>query len=303
VESGGGAFHRYAGFGLTLDCEIACPELLPGDGATDVRVRVGAVPESLERPLARGVTFEADAEQVLLSFPGAARFLVHQGREITVQPASEAADDSVRAFLLGPALGAVLLQRGVLALHAAACASATGAVLLAGASGRGKSTLLAALLARGHRMLSDDLSAVTLDSAGLPIAHPAFARVRLLADSLDRLGLDRRDVRPVRPSVSKYSVPATVEFCGDPRPIRAVYVLDYRSAGEIQLLPLSGQERLAAIRSHVYSRRLAEGLRLHRLHFPLAATLASQVPVVRVSRPRGLAFVDGVVNAIVERWP
>src|SRR5262249_22061683 len=157
VASGEARSHRYSGFGLILDCEIDCPELLPGEGEPDVRIRTGQVPEALERPLARGVTFEADADRVLLSFPGAARFLVQHGREITVQPATGAADDSVRAFLIGPVLGAAVLQRGGLAMHASACASDAGAMLLAGASGRGKSTLVAALLARGHDLLADDL--------------------------------------------------------------------------------------------------------------------------------------------------
>jgi hypothetical protein len=291
--------HRYAALGLTLDCEIPCPEFSAGDGGpVDVRIRVGRVPEALERPIVSGVTFEADAHRVLLNFPRAARFLVRDGSEITVEPAPEASDDSVRVFLAGPALGVLLLQRGTLALHAAACASARGAILLAGASGRGKSTLLAALLARGHRMLSDDLSAVALDATGRPIVHPAFARVKLFADSLGRLGLEGPDVRPVRPGLPKYSVPATVAFCVEARPVRAVYVLDYDSGGDVRFLALAGQERLAAIRTHVYSRRLAEGLRLHAAHFAAAAALASRVPVVRVSRPRGLGLVDGVADAI-----
>jgi hypothetical protein len=301
VAPGVGSFYRYSGFGLTFDCEIPCPEFITSDGPADVRICVGAVPESLEQPIVRGVTFEAEANRVLLNFRGTARFLIQDGRQITVQPARDASEDSVRVFLTGAALGALLLQRGAFVLHAAACASAQGAILLAGSSGRGKSTLLAALLARGCEMLADDLSAVALDTSGYPIAHPAFSRLRLFADSLGSLGLDQRDCHPVRPSVSKYSVPATMEFCSHPRRILAVYVLDYHSAGDIQFLALTGQERLSAIRSHLYSPRLAEGLRLHPAHFPVAAALASKVPVVRVSRPRGLAFVDGVVNAIEQR--
>jgi hypothetical protein len=92
-----------------------------------------------------------------------------------------------------------------------------------------------------------------------------------------------------------------MEFCPHPRRILAVYVLDYQSAGDTSFVHLTGQERLSAIRSHVYSPRLAEGLGLNRAHFSLVAALASRVPIVRVSRPRGLAFVNGVVDAIEQR--
>jgi hypothetical protein len=301
MAPGVGSFYRYSGFGLTFDCEIACPDFIPSDGPVDARIRVGAVPERLERPITRGPIFEGEPNRVLLNFPGTARFLVQDGREITVHPAREASEDSVRLFLTGPALGALLLQRGALVLHAAACASTQGAILLAGLSGRGKSTLLAALLTRGHVMLADDVTTVALDATGHPIAHPASAQLKLCADSLGSVGRDPRDCRPVRPGVPKYWVPATAEFCRHPRRILTVYVVDYHSGGDIQFVPLMGQERLSAIRSHLYCPRLAEGLRLHPAHFSVAAALASKVPVVRVSRPRGLAFVDGVVDAIEQR--
>ena len=173
--------YRYSGFGLTFDSEWPCPVFAPGAGPADVRIRVGPVPEGLERPVVRGVMFEAEANRILLNVRGTARFLIEDGREITVEPAHGVAEESVRVFLT-PALGVLLLQRGAFVLHAAACASPRGAVLLAGSSGRGKSTLLAALLARGHRMLADDVSAIGLDAAGHPIAHPAFSRLGLLAD-------------------------------------------------------------------------------------------------------------------------
>ena len=86
------ALHRYAGFGLTFECELPSPGFAPSDEPADVRIRIGAVPARLERPVVRGLTFEADAHRVLLRCPGSARFLIQEATDITMQPESEAPD-------------------------------------------------------------------------------------------------------------------------------------------------------------------------------------------------------------------
>jgi hypothetical protein len=73
--------------------------------------------------------------------------------------------------LLEAIVGAVvagLHREGLYAVHAAAAAGPTGAVLVAGRSGQGKSTLVLGLVRRGFGLLSDDLA--LLDRAGL--VHP-----------------------------------------------------------------------------------------------------------------------------------
>ena len=64
----------------------------------------------------------------------------------------------IRVFLLGSCLGALLHQRGVLALHASAIETDQGAVLFMGDSGMGKSTTLQAFIKRGYKMLADDIT-------------------------------------------------------------------------------------------------------------------------------------------------
>jgi len=291
------ALHRYAGFGLTFECELPSPGFAPSDEPADVRIRIGAVPARLERPVVRGLTFEADAHRVLLRCPGSARFLIQEATDITMQPESEAPEDVVGPSV-GAALGVLLIQRGAFMVHAAACASGQGAIVLTGFAGRGKSTLLAALVARGHDLLADDLVAIGLDASDHPIAHPAFAQFTLRVDSLGRLGLDHRYLRPILPGVAKYFVPAAARFCQRPQPIRAVYVLEGDSPEGIEVVPLTGQDRFAALRPHVYAPRLVEGLRFNRAQFSVAMALAAKVPVFRLRRPSGLAFVDGLADAI-----
>ena len=52
--------YSYQVFGLSLQSDIACPELLPAEPATkpEVLIKIGEVPDALERPLARGARWQ-----------------------------------------------------------------------------------------------------------------------------------------------------------------------------------------------------------------------------------------------------
>ena len=107
----------------------------------------------------------------LLEVDGVARYLVREGREIVVERAGND-DGAVTAFLLGSVLAACLQQRGILTLHASAMATDDGAVLFAGHSGVGKSTLMAALTERGYAMLSDDVTGIVRNGGDGPRGPP-----------------------------------------------------------------------------------------------------------------------------------
>ena len=96
-----------------------------------------------------------------------ARYLVSGGCEIIIEPHPTATEKDVRLFLLGSAMGALLLQRGIWPLHGSAIAGRSGAALFVGVSGSGKSTLVGAFHQRGFQVLADDVCAITAGSPPL----------------------------------------------------------------------------------------------------------------------------------------
>ena len=193
--------HLYRAYGLRFETSRPFPELMPAEenGPADVTVRWDTVPEELDNPAGEGVVYQANPDQFLLKLDQIGRFLVQNGDEILVQPAPDSLESDVRVFLLGSCLGALLHQRGILALHASAILTDKGAILFVGHSSVGKSTLLGAFLKRGYRMLADDVTGVVLGKDGMPLALPAFPRAKLWADSVKRLGHDKDALSRVRP--------------------------------------------------------------------------------------------------------
>jgi hypothetical protein len=77
---------------------------------------------------------------------GSGTLQVSHGRSIVVD-ADNADDRTAALWVLGPAMGVLLQQRGVLVLHASAVTMDGGVVAFLGHSGWGKSTMAAAMVA------------------------------------------------------------------------------------------------------------------------------------------------------------
>src|SRR6185437_2825507 len=87
--------------------------------------------------------------------------LIHDGKSIQFE-ANPAQDPIAALHILGSCTGALLFQRGLIPLHGNTTATKHGAAMFVGKIGAGKSATTMALLRRGHRLVADDISAVSL---------------------------------------------------------------------------------------------------------------------------------------------
>jgi hypothetical protein len=279
----------YSAYGALIASTFALPELLPHTSDTtrspDIVIYEGEVPETLESPEAQGVLYEAKRNTFLLKLNTVARYLVEDGKQITVDVANGSIESDVRVFLLGSCFGALLHQRGVLALHASALETAQGAVLFMGDSGVGKSTTLQAFLKRGYKMLADDITGVVLNDAGQAIALPAFPRTKLWQDAAERFAIDTASLERVRPQLEKFELQLHDVFCNKPLALHRIYLLGSHNTPDIKLQPLAKPKQFQTLLGNTYRAKFLGGLDMRHEHFHLATAVAKQVTVSRVFRP------------------
>lgn len=293
--------HRYRAHGLTIESEIELPELIPFDGEPDVTVRYGDVPARLEGPVFRGRDYQTANGDYLLNVPHAGRYLVRGGRSVTVAPADAAPASSVRGLILSSVMGALAHQRGLLPLHASTVQIGNGAILFAGEPRAGKSTLAAAVHGRGYRLVSDDLSLLTLDASHRIVVHEGGRRVRLFPDALDHVGAALGDRRPVTLGPPKYS--ADVRHIEGPPtvPVTCVVHISSRDAPAIELIELARHRRVAALVRDTYRRGIVVALGRRAAHFEQCLAFAPRIPVFALSRPRGLDHIETTIDRIITR--
>jgi hypothetical protein len=284
----------YQAYQLTIRAEFPIPEFLPAvppvggsdpDAPPDVIIRYGAVSATLEGATGRGVLYQAASSRFLLAMDEVARYLVQDGNEIIVEPASGGLASDVRVFLLGSCLGALLHQRGMLVLHAGAVHTDQGAVLFTGPSGSGKSTLVGELLRRGHTMMVDDVCALALGPAGAPLVLPGYPRTRLWADAAEKLEHDIGGMVRTRPELEKYERQVAEQFWAQPAPLHRIYLLDAVHRDQLVLEPQPRIRTFTIMLQNTYRRNFLDGLQMRAAHFDLITAVARQTGVTRVIRP------------------
>ena len=88
--------------------------------------------------------------------------------------------DEMPAAFYGTVAAIILAWRRLVPLHGSAVALGDRAVMIAGAAGAGKSTLCAALIRRGGRLVSDDLTVLMPTGEGArPMLQPGRPTIRL----------------------------------------------------------------------------------------------------------------------------
>lgn len=291
------------------------------EGPADLRVWMGGVPVEVFPPGAAEEPWYVSPRLTPVEEPtvvvhrrgdGAFRLRYADGCEYHVDAAGTAVActwpahftvEDAATYLLGPVFGLVLRLRGVPSLHAGAVAVDGAAVALAGPAGAGKSSTAAALAARGHALVADDVLALRSDADGIQV-QPAYPHLRLWPDVLPALFGPGAQLPPLTPNWDKRCLRMDHAFHAAPLPLAAVYVLAAREAADApRLEPMGGTEAVLALVPNIYvgwfPDRAAQARELEML-----GRLARAVPVLRAvphADPARLGELCAMIEADVRR--
>jgi hypothetical protein len=172
------------------------------------------------------------------------------------------------------------------------------AVAFLGAKGQGKSSLAAALGARGHEIIADDTLAVGVTESETFMALYGFPQLRLWPDVVSVLGEDAAALARVHPQVDKRTRPVARGSLRTALPLAGIYVLDEASTLEIE--SMSPSEAFFSLVKHSYALRFLGHAGVTAQHFQQCVRLASSVPAYRLKRPTCLSALPGLARAVEE---
>ena len=299
--------YDYSAYGLIIRSQFYLPELVEASaspsastprpkGESDVAVLLEPIQRrtSTSNPDV-GDSVWATPDEAFIDYPGTAAFLVRGGRQIIVDVDPAAEQRLIRLFLLGPVLALLLHQRKFLVLHASAVALGNQAVAFVGEKGMGKSTMAAAMLARHHPLIADDLVAIdtTVDQ---PLAYPGFPQLKLFPESAALLDPDPRNLPRVHPEFDKRATRTEERFEARPLPLRRIYILDNGNEDRVQRL--SPREGFMELVRHSYLLGFLQATRSAVEHFHQATTLASRAAVARLIRRRSLDSLPAIAQLV-----
>lgn len=298
--------HYYLGFGLSIQTPLTFPELPPRDDLAgrpcDVEISPGTVSRHPDTADESGRGLWVRAGRACYSVNGVGTFEVCSGRQVTVEPAGEVADEALRLCVLGPVLGLILIQRGFFPLHASAVAIGDVAVGFLGGHGWGKSTMAALMQARGYPVITDDLLALEPDTDRVV---PSFPQLKLWPDAVDALGHVSDELPLIHPDVTKRALRFGESFSDESLPLRRLYVLAVGESTSIQ--EITAKQAFGQVMQHWYGSRFGPALLESvdkRAHFLRVSRLVQTVPIRGLLRPGTLnedpALGDEIEGAILE---
>jgi len=232
--------YSYLAYGLGIQSALSLPELMPGEAGADVIVRLEDDPPPWEPPDdAQWCLKIVSDEEITLCGKGFALFQVREGKEIAITSAPGVDERLVQLFTVGTVLPIALRQRGRHVLHGSCVEINGNAVAFLGQSGAGKSSIAAALHARGHPLIADDVTAIEFD-AGRALVYSAFPQVKLSGAVAAALGCAGDQLIDLHPMETRRGYRVPEPALGGPYPLRQIYVLARDAHPRIEALRPAG---------------------------------------------------------------
>ena len=297
--------YRLGGLAVASDIDLSAwiPREVSTDSTADVVFRRGNVPPQLQAPDHVAPVFQTRGRShCLLALPGTGRILIENGNSVTLEPESDCGTElsAAAALLTGPVQGVLWHQRGLLPLRASSIVVDERALVLAGPSAMGKSTLAAMFAVKGHAVLADDICVLRASDAGEISVQPGNPRLRLWHDALERLGLSADGASRIRSDREVFLVDLGQDAVHESRKPAAVILLTHRGSGALTTERLRGQHAVGALDYVVQARRAARALGCGPNIFAALTRLVAAVPVWLLTMTDDPACLGEAVAAVLE---
>lgn len=292
----------YKLYGSTIYSDLEFPQLVQtkewNQGKCDIFIQAGILPEDIKRqePIRK---YRIDRNKSWL-INSTAWIMVEEGKHITYELKTDGKLEYLRTYLLGFAMSMLFLQRGEMALHCSAVVKGDKAILVAGESGSGKSTVTSYLIEKGYQLMADDMSVVRVTKTGLVKVLPGFPYQKLCRDTAIQLGYQLKDCIYIDEKKDKFLVPYVNEFSLEAKTLETIFLLECdRREGNLKLEELRGMDKLFACMKHLFLKSLLMEQTFEGYVGERCLQIASKVPMYRINRPLGQDTVNTVIESIL----
>ncbi len=223
-------------------------------------------------------------------------------KQLIVSATDDVSPQTIDHFIADQVIPRAMAGEGQYILHSAAIRHADRAILVMGASGRGKSTLATSFHLAGDAIIGDDAIVISW-RAESPFATAVYRSLRLLPDSIEALLPTAIETDPVADYTPKRRVPVSdgKANLGWPLPIAAIFVLaEPQAADSPSIRDMSTAEACMALVENAFALDPTNTSQA-RERLEKASALARSVPVFAIDFPRDYASLPAVRAAMLER--
>ena len=291
--------YYYKLYGMKLKTDFDFPQLVvcDDDKEHDIEFVNGEIPQEIIDEQEK--KYEFGEKRCWLS-NNTCYFVVENGNKITYALKEGGRIMPLRNFLLGFGMSMIAMQRGLLAIHCSALADDKGAILIAGESGAGKSTVTKAFLDSGYRLLADDVAWVETKDDGKSYARPAFPFQKLCRNVVMEKGLNLDELIYVNEQKDKFLVPYKGEFSTQEVPIKGFIMLMVLDTEDVIFDEMQGIDKMKICANNLFLRHLLGRDRYAPQFGQKCLKMAATMPIYCIGRPDGKDTAQTVIEKAFE---
>lgn len=286
--------YSYQAFGLGICSQIPLFNLpVKQEVKKDVEIKVGAVDVRQDKDLSVSPYEKLTPREAVFSIGGVGRFRVFAGNQVMVYPAAGSDQRQVQRYLVGPVMALLLYQRNHLVLHASAVSMNGHGIAFLGDSGAGKSSIAAAFLARGYKLVVDDIVSVDID-LGDAWAEAGFPYIKLSDEAKDTLALKPEQLVFMDLVDGKASY--FLKHLASGERVRLLDICVIQFGEEVVLERYSSQQALFQLMRYSIPSSMVKVN--HVAHFERCVELVKHTQIYGLVRPESLAELARLVDVV-----
>ena len=246
--------------------------------------------ESLDVDPQSPFSVQVEGNRTRVEWARSIQFELDESRKHIKVYSSALSKDIAYHYLIPHVLSFPLIEMGKESLHATAVEKGGRAIALIGDSGRGKSTIAAACIAHGWRLLTDDL--LVLDNRAV---LPGVDRIKLTPAVMTAL-LGQREGAPMDDERGKFVYRLRPdEFCNQERDLAGLVLIE--PGEDFELQRIEGAAAFRSIAAATFNPLVTSAARL-RAHMLFVAELLQRTPVYTLQTKHGLTLLSQAVQLI-----
>lgn len=295
--------YLYRAFGLKFASDFYLPELIKAEDLDEIDINIikGIVPTDIDKVIWEEEDVKISQNELIFEIEDVAKYYLRNGNFITVEPNKGSNNNSVRLYLLGMALGTILLQRGIVPIHGSTVVIDGKAIILSGVSGAGKSTLSSAFRKMGYSFLADDISVVVINEDGIPIVQPGYPQQKLWSDSLEIMREDTRHLLKVSTKENKYAVTIQEGFLDSPVPLAAIFEINPEKCKCVEISKIYGTDKLNTLLRNIYRGVLFKILGTKLEYFKQCLEISKSIEVFKLVRPEDIFSLEEQIRLVKQK--
>lgn len=290
----------YKLYGLIFRSNTEIEQLLvSGEVSTfDAEIIFGQVPMEIKDYIEQDYTF-GYREDAYWFLNNRAVFYVWGGKQIVVEMFDNVPIKSAIPFVLGYCISMLFGQRNRMAVHCSSVKIKDSAVLIAGNSGAGKTSLTTKFLEAGDSFLTDDIAVLDVTESTVTV-YPAFPRQNLCEDIVDKYGYDKTALSCVDADRDKYMINRSEQFCDIPSKLHSMFVITTHKGNEVEVEEITGTDKLKIFIDNLFAEHIIRKFGLPATHMTICLKIIQNIKIYLLKRPENIDSTEMQRQKILE---